>query len=997
LLPRVFAALSFALLAIAVQPLIAQDRPDAPVSFSRDVRPILSRYCFKCHGPDDGARQAGMRLDLAEHSLKAADSGMHPLVPGKSGESELIRRILSTDEAEQMPPPAAKFTLTAEQKEILRKWIDQGAKYEAHWAFVAPTKPALPTVKRTEWPRNDLDRFILANLEAEGLSPSPEADRYTYVRRVYLDLIGLPPSPEEADAFVNDQSPDAYEKLVDGLLKSKHYGERWARRWLDLARYADTNGYEKDRQRTIWPYRDWVINALNADMPFDQFTIEQLAGDMLPSATREQIIATGFHRNTMLNEEGGIDPLEFRFHAMTDRVSTTGTAWLGLTIGCAQCHTHKFDPISHDEYYQFFALLNNADEPEAPLPDEAFLKEQDRRKQEAEKLLVELPNAWPVKDDAEKAAALQTAFDAWLTKQRAATVAWTQLTPTKATANVPTLSVESDNIIFASGDTSKLDIYEIELAPADEPTAAILLEALPDLRLPAGGPGMTYYEGPKGEFFLGEIEILGSDKPAKIASATESYAKTASGASAVTAAKTFDGDLQSGWSIDGGQNRRHTAVFVLAEPIPAGQIIKVKLSLGRYYASSLGKFRFWKSANNMAVARDLSWDDEALLVKPAAELTTGELAQLKAAFLLQAPELAESTKKIRELQRPQQPLTTLAMKERPANHPRSTFVHHRGEFLQPKHQVQPGAPAFLPALDKEKSNRLGLAQWLVSKQNPLTARVAVNREWTAFFGKGIVRTVQDFGYQGESPSHPQLLDYLAISFMENGWSLKKLHRQIVLSATYRQDSKASPELLAKDFDNRLLARGPRMRLEAEVIRDELLKASGLLSEKLGGPSVFPPQPASITTEGAYGSIAWKPSEGEDRYRRSLYTFAKRTTPFAMLAAFDAPSGEACLARREASNSPLQALTLLNDEMFLEMAKHLGAEAAKREGSLEDRLTWVWRRCLTRPPTSEERQLFVTWATEAMASAAGDKKPTDEILLQQFARTLFNVDEMVTKR
>lgn len=982
--------LSAALICLPAQ---AGTPTDAPVSFSRDVRPILSRYCFKCHGPDDGSRQAGLRLDSYEHALKAADSGMPAVVPGKSGESELVRRILSEDDAEKMPPPAAKTSLTAEQKEILRRWVDQGAKYELHWAFVAPTKPALPSVKQADWAKNEIDRFILAKLEAEGLAPSPEADRYTYVRRVYLDLIGIPPTPEEADAFVNDAAPDAYEKLVDGLLKSKHYGERWARRWLDLARYADTNGYEKDRQRTIWPYRDWVINALNADMPFDQFTIEQLAGDMLPNATREQRVATGFHRNTMLNEEGGIDPLEFRYHAMTDRVSTTGTAWLGLTTGCAQCHTHKFDPISHDEYFQFFALLNNADEPEAPLPDEAFLKEEQRRKEEAAKLIAELPAAWPGKDEGEKASSLQTAFDAWLAKERPRTVTWSPLAPTKVSANIPTLSVESDNIIFASGDTSKVDIYEIELAPSNQATTAILLEALPDSRLPDGGPGTTYYEGGKGDFFLGEIEITSSDKPVKFSSATESYSKNRFGAGALTAAQTFDGNLETGWSIDGGQNQRHTAAYVLAEPIPAGQPIKVKMTFGRHFASSLGKFRFWTSDNKEAVARDLSFELESLLRKPSAELAEAEVATLKAAFLLQATELAEQTKKIRELQKLRQPLTSLVMQERPANHPRPTFVHHRGEFLQPKHQVQPGTPAFLPPLDKAKANRLGLAQWLVSKENPLTARVAVNREWSAFFGKGIVRTVQDFGYQGESPSHPELLDYLAINFMENGWSLKKLHRQIVLSATYRQDSKASPALLAKDFENRLLARGPRIRLEAEVIRDALLKASGLLSEKMGGPSVFPPQPASITTEGAYGSLSWKPSEGEDRYRRSLYTFAKRTTPFAMLAAFDAPSGEACLARREASNSPLQALTLLNDEMFLEMAKHLGAEAAKREGTIDDKLLWIWRRCLTRPPTDAEKQLFTDWAKKLVA----DKKESEASILTQFARTLFNVDELVTKR
>lgn len=991
---RVFAAFGLALVCHAAE---AGSPTEPPVSFTRDVRPILSRYCFKCHGPDDASRQSGVRLDSYEHALKAADSGMPALVPGKSGESELIRRILSGDESDQMPPPAAKLNLSAEQKDILRRWVDQGAKYEAHWAFVAPQSPPIPLVKKRDWPRNDLDRFILAKLEAEGLTSSPEADRYTYVRRVYLDLVGLAPTPEEADAFVNDSSPDAYEKLVDGLLKSKHYGERWARRWLDLARYADTNGYEKDRARSIWPYRDWVINSLNADVPFDQFTIEQLAGDLLPNATREQRVATGFHRNTMLNEEGGIDPLEFRFYAMTDRVSTTATTWLGMTMGCAQCHTHKYDPISHNEYYQFMGLLNNADEPDLALPDEAFLREESRRKQEAEKLIAELPTAWPGKDDAEKSASLQAAFDAWLAKERPRTVNWSCLTPTKVSANIPTLSVESDNVIFASGDTSKVDIYEIELSPTSEVTTALLLEALPDMRLPDGGPGTTYYEGGKGDFFLGEFEVTCGGKPVKLASATESYSKNRFGSGALTAAQTFDGNLETGWSIEGGQNQRHAAVYVLAEPIAAGQPIKVKMTFGRHFASSLGKFRFWSSASKEAVARDLSFELETLLKKPQAEISADELAKLKTAFLLQSPELAEPTKKIRELQKLRQPLTSLVMQERPANHPRPTFVHHRGEFLQPKQAVEPGAPAFLPPLAKENSNRLGLAKWLVSKANPLTARVAVNREWSAFFGKGLVRTQQDFGYQGEAPSHPELLDYLAMSFMENGWSLKKLHRQIVLSATYRQSSTITPELLAKDPENRLLAHGPRARLEAEVIRDSLLRASGLLSEKIGGPSVFPPQPASITTEGAYGSLSWKTSEGEDRYRRSLYTYTKRTTPFAMLAAFDAPSGEACVARRDTSNSPLQALTLLNDEMFMEMARHLGQEASNREGSVEDRIVWLWRRCLTRPPTDEEKLVLKTLAEKKLTPETIKDEAIRAKVFTQLARTLFNVDEMVTKR
>ncbi|HJT30849.1 MAG TPA: PSD1 and planctomycete cytochrome C domain-containing protein, partial [Pirellulales bacterium] len=1043
---------------------------EAPLRYSRDIRPILAEKCFKCHGPDDKTREADLRLDLREEAIAAG-----AIAPGKADGSGLVRRILSDDPQERMPPPASRKELTVEQKERLRRWVDEGAEYETHWAFVKPSRPPLPPVRDAGWPQNAIDHFVLARLEADGLAPSPPADRYTLVRRLYLDLIGLPPTPAEADTFVADSSPDAYPRLVERLLASPHYGERWTRRWLDLARYADTNGYEKDRERSIWPYRDWVVAALNRDLPFDQFTIEQLAGDLLPDATLEQRIATGFHRNTMLNEEGGIDPLEFRYYAMTDRVATTGTAWLGLTIGCAQCHHHKYDPVSQRDYYQFMAFLNNADEPELDLPDGRLVEEQRRRSAEAERLLAELPDKWPIDDlqwhtlrpvvvettsgqqptflddgsllfptpgperdsyrltlvaelegvtqlriealaddrlprrgpgrapngnfvlgeievtatpasgaDAARPITIASAkadieqngftaaasydkrpetgwavdnpakplngdhlvtytfqepfslasgaqlhvkldhsyggahtlgrirlsagvpsggsesraerrkaevdrrFAEWLNRERERTIAWTPLRPSEMKSSLPHLTLESDNSIFVSGDTTKSDTFELTLPTELRGITALQIEALPDDRLPAHGPGTTYYEGPKGDFFLSKVTLSADGQPVRFAQATASFASNANGAAAA-----IDDDPQSGWSVAGRPGERHTAVFVLHEPLGDVRQLNLKLACGRYYASSLGRFRISVTTQPAAAAHDLSEEVERLLAVPAEQLAPEQLQRLLQAFLLSAPELKQQADQIRKLHAPPAHKTSLVLRERPAGNPRPTYIHNRGEFLQKGEEVQPGTPAALHAWPAgEPLNRLGFARWLVSPENPLTARVAVNRQWAVLFGRGLVSTTEDFGLQGAIPSHPELLDWLAVEFIERGWSLKSLHRQIVTSATYQQSSRVTPELLAKDPDNRLLARAGRLRLDAELIRDSALRSSGLLSEKMGGPGVYPPQPAGVT-EFAYGKPAWTTSAGEDRWRRSLYTFQKRTAPFAMFAAFDAPGGEAC--------------------------------------------------------------------------------------------------------
>jgi hypothetical protein len=984
--------------------------------FNREVRPILSNYCFKCHGPDDKTRKAKLRFDVRESSLREAESGIKVIAPGKPDESETVARIFSKDPDEVMPPPSMKKDLNEAQRDILKRWIAAGAKYDPHWAFVKPQRPVALEIRDPQSAiRNPIDAFVLARLEQEKLAASPEADRYTLIRRVSFDLIGLPPTPEEVDAFVNDPAPDAYERLVDRLLASPHYGERWARKWLDLARYADTNGYEKDRPRSIWPYRDWVIDALNADLPFDQFTIEQIAGDLLPNATPQQIVATGFHRNTMLNEEGGIDPLEFRYHAMTDRVATTGKTWLGLTTGCAQCHTHKYDPIEHREYFQMMAFLNNADEPELDLPDGGASERRKANLERAVKLVAELPDKWPVEkagstSDLEQnpRAVSEAKFTEWLTRERDRTVQWTTLRPAEAKTNLPLLAVQSDGSIFGSGDISKSDTYTLKFASVPRGITAVRLEALPDERLPAHGPGMCYYEGPKGDFFLGELQVEADGQPVNFVKATESYAKNNFGKNPASAASATDGDPQTGWSCADRPGEAHEAVFIPAQPISADQL-ELKMLFGRHYACSLGRFRISVTDDPRgAEARDLGEEVEPLLAVPDAELSAAQRDKLREHFLLTAPELKAARAEIDKLRKPEPVTTTLVLRERPPENPRPTFIHHRGEFTQPTEKVEPGVPYFLNPLPADAPRtRLAFARWLVSTENPLTARVTVNRVWAAFFGRGIVKTIDDFGYQGEMPSHPELLDWLAVEFMEQGWSMKKLHRLIVTSATYRQASRATPKLLAKDSENRWLARGPRQRLEGEMIRDAALRIAGLLTPKIGGPSVYPPQPDGVM-EAAYGKPKWDESQGADRYRRGLYTFTKRTAPYAMFLTFDGPTGEVCIAQREVSNSPLQALSVLNDVVFLEASQAIGRTMAMASGSDEERIENLIRRFFARPSQAEERALLVSFlqtqrqrlvSQELDATALAGKgggEVNERAAWTALARALFNLDEAVTK-
>jgi mono/diheme cytochrome c family protein len=1187
------------LAALSLRPGDAAPATPPTVDFVRDVQPIFAANCYECHGPQKS--KGKLRLDARPLAIKGGASNA-AIVPGGSEKSVLIHRVLGEGDEDRMPLKHAP--LTAEQIATLRAWIDQGAKWpesasvagatlHTHWSFVKPVRPNPPDVKNKAWPRNPLDHFVLALLEKDGLQPSPEADRYTLIRRVSLDLIGLPPTPEEADAFAKDASPEAYEKLVDRLLASPHYGERWARRWLDLARYADTNGFEKDRPRTIWPYRDWVIDAFNKDMPFDQFTVEQIAGDMLPNSTPAQRIATGFHRNTMLNEEGGIDPLEYRFLATVDRINTTGTTWLGLTVGCAQCHTHKYDPISHKEYYRLMAFLNNADEPLMEIPSAEVAARRKEIEAKIAKLTAQLPEKFPVeeivkwqtpaavattaagstpelaedgawkftglsperdaytlefdsgaeavdrirletlkegdigpgrtphgnfvlseftasvapKDAPEKARlvkfvraeadlsqngfpvehaidgkaatgwavdpgngtritghaatfflekpvdfpqgahwtvkldqqygehhtiaklrlslgsqtpqpsdvkelaerrreALDKAFAQWEARESAKAVKWTVLRPVDMHSSKPFLTLLDDNSVLAGGDIAKSVTYDLTFRPELRGITAVRLEALPDDSLPGRGPGMIYYEGQPGDFFLSEIALQADGQALKFNKASQTDGSVASTA--------IDGDPQTGWSIGNGQGRAHAAVFSLATPAGDAKELTLHMLFERYFAAPLGHFRISVTTDPRAAETGVHpfAVDEALAM-PSGERSVAQRDLLFQHFLSTARELTFPRKEIDDLRNSLPKLTTtLVLRERPAGHPRPTFLQHRGEFLQPTEELKAGVPAFLPPLPEgAAADRLSFARWLVSPENPLTARVQVNRQWAAFFGRGIVRTQQDFGTQGEPPSNPALLDWLATEFMREGWSLKKLDRLIVTSATYRQSSRVSPELVARDPDNSLLARGPRFRLEAELIRDGALKSSGLLAEKIGGTSVFPPQPASITTEATYGALAWNTSMGEDRYRRSLYTFSKRTSPFALYSTFDAPSGEACVARREVSDSPLQALSLLNDAVFVETAQAMGRAAAASKESDEATATDIFRRCLTRPPEKQELAILVRFAQEQRerfakkeldaAKIAGPARKGDADAIERatwttVARSVMNLDESVTK-
>ncbi len=915
---------------------------------------------------------------------------------------------------------------------------------EAHWAFRAPVRPALPSDRNARWVRNPIDRFILARLEKEGLAPSPEADRLTLIRRVFLDLIGLPPTIKEVDDFLADKSDQAYEKLVERLLASPHYGERWARLWLDAARYADSDGFEKDMWRLIFFFRDWVIAAFNRDEPYDRFIIEQLAGDLLPSPTQDQRVATGFLRNSMLNEEGGIDVEQFRMDAMFDRMDALGKSVLGLTIQCCQCHDHKYDPMTQKEYYRLFAFLNN-DHEAIPLVYTSEEQRQAARIRQRIRLLEDgLKQQMP---DWEQR------LTRWEAKVKDDQPPWTVLNVRHIGDHDQHYFYLDDGSVLAQGYAPTLFEEGFQATTDLKDIRAFRLELLNDPNLPARGPGRSFM----GTCALTEfkVEVAAAKQPGKktrvkLEKASADYANPErplepnfddrSRRRRVTGPVEFaiDGKDETAWGIDAGPGRRNQprrAVFTTSRNVaqPGGTVVTFRLAQrhGGWNSddrmnNNLGRFRLSVCSDGNATADPLPPQVRDMLAVPRAQRTPAQQAAVFGCWRTTVPEWLEANAWIEELWRDwPRGTTTLALEQR--DKPRETHILKRGDFTKPGKNVTAGVPAFLHPLADPKApgNRLTLANWLVDRRSPTTARVFVNRLWQAYFGTGIVATPEDFGLQGEKPSHPELLDWLAVEFMEGSsagdsrrpWSIKHLHRLIVTSATYRQASRLTPRLLEKDPQNRLLARGPRLRVEAEIVRDIALSASGLLDPKVGGPSIYTPAPAFLFKPPAsYGPFNWPDAQGSDRFRRALYTFRRRSTPYPILQVFDAPNGDFSCVRRNRSNTPLQALATLNEPIFMDCARALAARALKEGGKSDaQRLNYAFRLCVSRPPDSfekatltallgKERKRIADGALDAVEVATGQKnaplpaalKADDLAAYTIVARVLLNLDETITK-
>jgi hypothetical protein len=1127
-------------------------RAEEKVDYNRDIRPILANNCLLCHGPDEKERKGGLRLDTAEGALAEKD-GFAAIVPGNPEESELILRITSDDAEEQMPPRKTGKTLSPREVGLLTTWVKQGASYAKHWAYVAPKRPEPPEVRDRSWPRNAIDRFLLARLEGEGLRPSPEADRLALIRRASLDLTGLPPTPAEVEAFANDPAPDAYEKLVDRLLDKPAFGEHWARMWLDLARYADSAGYADDPSRTIWAYRDYVIRSFNANKPFDRFTIEQLAGDLLPGPTEDQLIATAFQRNTMTNSEGGTNDEEFRNVAVVDRVNTAATLWMGTSMACCQCHTHKYDPLSQREYFQFFAFWNNTEDAdrrdEAPLLS-LYSEEQEAKKARWVEEIARLESTLrtPTPELAESQARWEKEFPPDLP--------WHTPSPGAMTSrNGSELAgLDDHSLLVRKG--AGTDVYTVELPLEPGTLTALRLEALPHESLPNRGPGRAGNGNfvvtrvtasvvpPEAKPIAGRyvrVELPGKEKilslaevqvfqgtenvaPRGVASQSSTdfdgkpqlaldgktdgdYAKAKSTTHTAISDDPWwevdlketrsidrialwnrtDNDLQArlshfrvivldegrkavwekaveeaprpsaelavsgarpiafaaayadaeqpgfeaghvidnkdpakkGWAIGDASGRAHELTLVPKAPIEVPEGAKLVVSLEQASGNAehtLGRFRLGVTSHPRAA--DVARTPEAIraiLHSPSAERTADQAAKLAEYYRGIAPELAPARERLAEVRRQQsemKPYTTVPiLRELAEKQRRTTRLQFRGNYLDLGEETPEGVPSALPPLpDDAPRNRLTLARWLVGPENPLTGRVIANRFWEQVFGIGIVRTSEEFGTQGELPSHPELLDWLATELVQQGWDVKKFLKMLVTSAAYRQSSRVTPELFERDPDNRLLARGPRFRISAEAVRDQALFVGGLLREKMYGPPVNPPQPASGLSAAFGSSIDWKTSQGDDRYRRALYTEWRRSNPYPSMTTFDAPNRDVCTVRRNRTNTPLQALVTLNDPVYVEAAQALARRMISGASSPEDRVRLGFRACLVRPPSDPELGRLLHLYEEARAeyardpakakSMAGGPAGMDAAELASWtvvANVLLNLDEMVLKR
>jgi Protein of unknown function (DUF1553)/Protein of unknown function (DUF1549)/Concanavalin A-like lectin/glucanases superfamily/Planctomycete cytochrome C len=1037
---------------------IAQSPAGKPVDFNRDVRPILSDNCFACHGPDDKQRMARLRFDTREGAM--ARPGV--IVAGDAASSKLIQRVTAQDSNLRMPPVDSGHALSQQQVATLTRWIDEGARWSAHWAYQPPARPPLPSVTNTTWPRNAIDRFILARLEREGLRPALEADKATLLRRLSFDLTGLPPTPPQVDAFIADRSPDAYEKNVDRLLASPHYGERMALMWLDLARYADTHGYHIDSHRDMWPWRDWVIRAFNDNKRFDQFTIEQLAGDLLANATTEQKIASGFNRNHMINFEGGAIPEEYQTEYVIDRLEATATTWMAMTMGCARCHSHKYDPLTQTEFYQFFAFFNTVSEagldgregnarPFLPLPTAEQQARQD-----------ELAKAITAREAELKGEAITAAQGEW-EKDYTGRVA--DLLRDGLMAHYPLDGSLADiSGRYQHGSTSKGDPtfgggrigravgFDGETQVSfgsvggfdrdDRLTMAcwVKVDSNVPLTLMHRQAGASDRRG--WEMFFDDMGLVGiqhwagklnvrviAREPDEMIHLRTTARMSFGDWHHITLA--YDGTATAAGLrlyIDG----KPAAVEVIRDHLAASCATDAALQIGykpfgKPFKGQLDDLRLYNRAlaENEIAELAIHYPVRVILSGVNGKRTKDEAEQVRDYFLTYAASEADRRRyaELKDWQAQKRALdraivTTMVMDE--MARPRETFVLGRGDYRNRTEKVAPGVPAVLPPLPKDAPpNRLTLAKWLVDPQHPLTARVAVNRFWQMLFGTGIVKTSEDFGSQGEPPTHPELLDYLATEFTRSGWDVKATIKLIVMSATYRQSSQVTPELREKDPENRLLARGPRSRLQAELVRDNALAVAGLLNEEVGGPSVLPYQPAGLWEEMAFGdgfsAQAYRQSHGRDLYRRSMYTFWKRTVPPAALLTFDAPDREKCVARRAVTNTPLQALVLMNDPTYVEAARALGVRAM-REGGKEvtSRLRYAFRLATARWPSAQEvavlRDLLSKQSAvyrrdhkAAVALLKAGESPLDSKLdvaeaaaWTMVASTILNLDETITR-
>jgi hypothetical protein len=997
----------------------------ADVDFARDVQPILSDNCFHCHGPDAGKRKGGLRFDTKEGAFREK-AGRAVIVPGKPAESELVRRVSSTDPDEQMPPPDSNRKLTAKQIETLTRWVEQGAKWGQHWAFVPlPREVPVPVITNHRSPiANPIDAFVLARVEKEGLKPAPEATREAWLRRVTLDLTGLPPTLAEIDAFLKDDSPTAYEKVVDRLLASPRYGERMAADWLDLARYADTHGYQMDRARPMWPYRDWVIRAFNRNQPFDSFLTDQLAGDLLPNATKEQRLATAFNRLHMQNEEGGVVEEEFRVAYVVDRVTTMGTAFLGMTFECSRCHDHKFDPFTQKDFYSLFAFFQNIDEAgqttyfTSAMPVPTLLLSTD----EQDKKLAELAKKIAAKEQAlaDRRAEARPAFEKWLAEKAgepptvlSGLVAYYPFdgwekgdVPNASDPKHPgkphegpkpvsgrvgqgaELSGENGFEFPGIGHFTRSDPFALALwvNPADlAPRAVVVHHSKAPVDAGSRGYELLLEKG-RVAFGLHHMwpgnSLKVATKQAMPAGAWTHITVTYDGSSRASGVKVYlDGrpaeleavrdKLRKDITYDGG------------EPNLA---IGYRFRDNGFKGGTLDEFRVYDRALTPLEAAHLAGSDdlEAAWKAPADELTARQREKLFEYFVAVAHEpTAKAAADLRDARREHSKFLNpipeaMVMQELPT--PKPAFVLKRGAYDAPGERVTADTPKALPPFPAElPQNRFGLAKWLTQPDHPLTARVTVNRIWQQMFGRGLVETSDNFGRTGTPPTHPELLDWLARDFVTHGWDTRRLLKQVALSETYRRSSRATPETLQKDPYNHLLAHFPARRLTAEMLRDQALSVSGLLVEKQGGPSVYPYQPEGLWNE-AMGRPNYPRSKGPDLYRRSLYTVWKRTAPHPQLTTFDAADRSVCTARRQSTSTPLQALALLNDPQFVEAGRFLGQRMLKEGGdTTAERAAWAFRTGTGRPPTERETAALVKLFDEQQAEFAANPKDAEKLL------------------